>query len=53
MGKLNPYDVEINGVQTTIKLTEEQAKARGFMSDKKAPAPANKARTAANKAAGK
>lgn len=42
MGKLNTYDVEINGVRTTIKLTEEQAKARGLIADKKAAAPANK-----------
>lgn len=52
------YDVEINGMQTTLRLNEEQAKARGLVEDKPAakepakkaaPAAANKARTAKNK----
>lgn len=54
------YDVVINGVATTLKLSDEDAKARGLLKSeapKKEPAakkatPANKSRAAANKAAG-
>lgn len=50
---LKPYEAEVNGVQTTLLLTEEDAKARGLKEKssgaKQAPRPANKARTAANK----
>lgn len=54
------YDVVINGVETTLKLSDEDAKARGLLkveAPKKEPAakkatPANKSRTASNKAAG-
>lgn len=48
MGKLKSYDVVINGIRTSIKLTEQQAKARGLISDTKASA-ADKKRGAANK----
>jgi hypothetical protein len=51
------YDVEINGRTTTLRLSDEDAKARGLLGGKKAaepegvgvkvaPAPANKARSA-------
>lgn len=55
------YEVEINGVKTTLKLSDEDARARGLKpaaeakpataakSESKARKPANKARTAANK----
>ncbi|UXE04982.1 hypothetical protein SEA_LTON_7 [Gordonia phage Lton] len=54
------YDVVINGVATTLKLSDADAKARGLLKaeePKKEPAakkatPANKSRTASNKAAG-
>lgn len=52
---LNEYDVEINGVQTRVQLSDEDAKARGLLVEKptaKKAAPANKAKTPANKAAG-
>jgi hypothetical protein len=50
---LNRYDVEVNGVMTTLLLDDADAKARGLKADakkaapaaKKAAAPANKART--------
>lgn len=41
------YDVVVNGVQTTLQLSDADAKARGLIADepkvKDAPAPANKA----------
>ncbi|EAS0269367.1 hypothetical protein E7939_21990 [Salmonella enterica] len=52
------YDVVINGVETTLKLSDADAKTRGLLKDepKKAAAkkatPANKGRTPSNKAAG-
>lgn len=53
-GPLSEYVAEINGVETTLMLTDEDAKARGLSkpaakSQKQAPAPANKARKAPNK----
>ena len=50
MAQLNEYDVVINGMATTVLLTEDQAKARGIVADKnaepardkKAPAPRGK-----------
>ena len=51
---MKTYEVEINGVATTLQLSDEDAKARGLKASdeektKEAKAPANKARTAANK----
>ncbi|OMC01281.1 hypothetical protein A5733_03010 [Mycobacterium sp. NS-7484] len=52
------YDVEINGVRTTLQLSDADAKARGLIkpaAEEKKAAPtkartaANKSRTAANK----
>ena len=54
--ELKSYDVEINGVRTTLRLTEATARKRGLLEEKStakaAPkAPANKAAKApANKA---
>lgn len=49
------YEVEINGMTTTLQLSDAEAKARGLLSDddtkSKAKAPANKAKTPANKSA--
>lgn len=53
MGKLKTYDAVVNGHPTRIKLTEQEAEARGLTEATKAPAkkaPVKK-RTAANKAA--
>lgn len=51
---LKDYEVEVNGVSTTLRLSNADAKARGLSEPakdaKKAPAPANKSRTAAQKA---
>lgn len=55
MAHLKKYDVVINGTQTTLLLTDEDAKARGLYVDpkpvevKQAPAPLNKARSARTK----
>lgn len=48
---LKDYEVEVNGVKTTLRLTDADAKARGLAAPeaKKAPAPANKSRAAKNK----
>lgn len=46
---LKDYEVEVNGVKTTLRLTDADAKARGLTQEKKAEAPANKSRSAANK----
>lgn len=59
---LKPYKTTVNGYETTLMLSEEDAKAQGLVADspKAAPAkkavakkqaakPANKSRTAANK----
>lgn len=51
---LKEYDVEINGVATTLQLSDEDAKARGLTAkpEVKAAEPTrNKARRAPNKAA--
>lgn len=53
-GPLHEYVTDVNGVETTLLLTEDDAKARGLSkpaakSEKQAPAPANKARKAPNK----
>ena len=45
---LNDYEVEVNGVKTTLRLSDADAKARGLEA-KKAAAPANKSRTTKNK----
>lgn len=57
-GPVNKYDVEINGVKTTLLLNDADAQARGLKEPakpaaKEAKAPANKARTPANKSAPK
>lgn len=46
------YDVEINGIATTLVLTDEQAKERGLepAQARKPKAAPTKVRTAANKA---
>lgn len=50
---LTEYDVEINGVQTTVQLSDEDAEARGLTKPEPKKATArNKAKTPANKAAG-
>lgn len=49
---LKDYEVEVNGVKTTLRLSDADAKARGLDTKteaKKAEAPANKSRTAQNK----
>lgn len=43
------YNVVINGVETTLQLSDDDAKARGLFVEDKAVTPANKARTPANK----
>ena len=52
------YEVVINGVRTTLQLSDADAKARGLFKAEAAPAvevkakaPANKSRQPANKAA--
>jgi len=45
---LQDYEVEVNGVKTTLRLSDADAKARGLEA-KKAAAPANKSRAASNK----
>lgn len=51
------YDVMINGVKTTLKLSDADAKARGLLKDapkaKEAPTPANKAAKAPANKSGK
>ena len=44
------YDTEINGVPTTLLLSDEDAKARGLLAEAKKAAPAKKARAVPNKA---
>ena len=53
---LKPYNVTVNGHETTLLLSDEDAKAQGLLTEKPASVakkaakkPANKARTAANK----
>lgn len=43
------YNVIINGVATTLQLSDADAAARGLTVDIKAAAPANKAKAPANK----
>ena len=55
MAGLKSYTTEVNGIQTTLRLSDADAKTRGLTADKTedapaekaAPAPANKSRTAA------
>jgi hypothetical protein len=62
MAGLKSYTTEVNGIQTTLRLSDADAKTRGLTADKPAaaadipedapaqkaaPAPANKSRTAA------
>lgn len=46
---MQEYVIEINGIEHTVQLSDEDAKARGLKADrsaeKAAPAPKNKART--------
>ena len=57
---LKPYKVTVYGHETTLLLSDEDAKAQGLLKDqpakkaasKQAAKPANKSRTAANKAKG-
>lgn len=50
-GALNRYEVEINGVQTTLLLSDADAKAQGLkpVDEKAKAAAANKSRNPANK----
>lgn len=54
-GELKHYEVELdNGLTTTLRLTEADARKRGLTAGKggaKSRTPQNKARSAANKAA--
>lgn len=50
MAKLNTYDVTYNGVDTRMKLTEEEAERLGATKPKKASSSTKK-RSAKNKAA--
>lgn len=54
---LKPYNVKINGHDTTLLLSDEDAKREGLLKAvepkvdaKQAPAPTNKARKSPNKA---
>lgn len=47
------YNVVINGVATTLQLSDADAAARGLLVETKAETPANKAATPANKAPAK
>lgn len=54
---LKPYKTTVNGYETTLMLSDEDAKAQGLKTaeaptKKVAAKPANKSRTAANKAKG-
>lgn len=52
MPETKEYVIEIGGLEHTVLLSEDDAKARGLTEPAaKAKAPANKARTAANKGA--
>ena len=42
---LSEYSVVINGYETTLQLSDEDAKARGLVAAKAVAAPQNKART--------
>ena len=44
------YEVEINGIETTLLLSDADAKARGLTATVKANTPANKGRKPSNKA---
>lgn len=47
---MKEYKVDINGVEHTLLLSDEDAKARGLSAvSNKAAAPANKAQTPKNK----
>lgn len=50
MAETKRYNVEINGMQTVLKLSADSAKKRG-LTDKDLVKPAAKGRSAANKAA--
>lgn len=55
---LEAYKVVVNGTETTLLLTRDDAKSRGLVqekapAEKKAPAPKNKAVTAPNKSGDK
>ena len=47
MAGLKSYTTEVNGIRTTLRLSDADAKTRGLTADKTAAAPANKSRTAA------
>lgn len=60
MSALNEYNVVINGWPTTVQLSDDDARARGLLTDEqpkvrsaaaKSRRPANKARTVADKGA--
>lgn len=47
---MNRYQVEVNGVKTTLLLSDDDAKAKGLKPvAEKSKTPANKAKTPANK----
>lgn len=49
---MKEYKQTVNGVELTFLLSEEDAKARGLVDTKQAPAPANKSRKPKDKADG-
>jgi hypothetical protein len=51
VGELKPYAATIHGHETTLMLTDDEAKARGLadVADKQARPASNKSRTASNK----
>ena len=52
---LKPYKTTVNGYETTLMLSDADAKAQGLFKEtdaKQAPKAANKARKASNKAKG-
>lgn len=51
MAKLKIYDVTYNGVDTRMKLTEEEAERLGATEVKKTSRASSKKRTAKNKSA--
>ena len=44
------YNVIVNGVETTLQLSDFDAKARGLFVEEKAYTPLNKAKAPSNKA---
>ena len=49
---MNEYTIDVNGVPHTFQFDDEDAKARGLLSTKQAPAPKNKQAPTKSKASG-